>query len=109
MPPRIGSKTKRRPHFIREWREHRGLTQERLADRLGTSKASLSRIETGKQPYTQDVLEAVAGALGCQAADLLMRNPLDPEAPWTIWEQLKPVQRQQAIRVLKALAEEEVA
>ncbi len=38
-----------------------------------------------------------------------MRNPLDPEAPWSIWERLKPEQRKQAIRVLRALADESEA
>lgn len=73
------------------------------------SKASLSRIETGKQPYTQNVLEQIAGALRCEPADLIMRNPLDPEVPWSIWDALKPAQRKQALRLLKALAEEEAA
>lgn len=73
------------------------------------SKASLSRIENGKQPYTQDVLEWLAYSLRCEVGDLIMRNPLDPEAPWSIWDTLKPAQRKQAIRLLKALAEEEAA
>lgn len=65
MPKRIAlqTKRKRRKTYFREWREHRGLTQEQLASRLETSVASISRIESGNQPYTQDVLEALADAL----------------------------------------------
>lgn len=106
MPKRIAIAGARRRHFVREWRQYRGLSQDRLAERLEMSKASLSRIESGKQPYTQDVLEALAYALACEPADLIVRNPLDAEAPWSIWDTLKPAQRKQAIRVLKALADE---
>lgn len=72
---------------------HRGLSQEQLADRLETSVASISRIENGTQPYTQDVLEALAEALATDPASLLMRDPTDPEAIWSIWEQAKQGER----------------
>src|SRR5204863_9937591 len=80
---------KRRKTFFKEWRDHRGLSQERLAERLDTSVASVSRIETGKQPYTQDYLEALAAALQTDPASLLMRDPSDPDAIWTIWDNAK--------------------
>lgn len=90
-------------HFIREWRVHRGLTQERLADRLQISTASLSRIETGRQPYTQDMLEALAAALMCEPADLIMRDPTQPGAIWSLWEQASPGQKVQIESVVRAL------
>src|SRR5437660_756816 len=68
MPHRIAYGKKRRPTFFRQWRAHRGLSQERLAERLDTSVASVSRIETGRQPYTQDYLEALAGPLTARRA-----------------------------------------
>lgn len=101
--PRVGNPKRRRRHFIREWREHRGLTQEQLADRLDTTKANISRVESLKQGYTQDFLEACAEALQTDAASLLMRNPGDPDAIWSIWDQAKPGQRKQIIEVSKAL------
>lgn len=104
MPHRIASKPKRRRKtYIAEWRDHRGLTQQQLADRLNSSKASISRIENGEQPYTQDFLEACADALQTDVASLLMRNPKDPDAPWSIWDTLKPVERKQANEVIRAL------
>src|SRR5262249_11249311 len=51
MPHRIGFNKNRRPHFFKQWRTKRGLSQERLAERLETSVASVSRVESGKQPY----------------------------------------------------------
>ena len=91
------------PTFIRQWREHRGLSLERLADRLGTTKASLSRIERGLQPYSQPILEALAEALMCDPADLLMRNPTDPEGIWSIWDSIPVRERPRAVAVLRAM------
>lgn len=101
----------RQRHFIREWRKHRGLTQDQLAERVGISKPNLSRLENRKQDYTQSLLEALAEALQCEPADLIMRDPSAPEMPWSIWESLKPAQQRQAVELLKALkrADEEAA
>lgn len=95
MPKRIALQKprQRRRTFFRQWREFRGLTQEQLAGRLETSVASISRIESGTQPYTQDVLEALAEALMTDPASLIMRNPDEPEAMWSIWDQAKEGER----------------
>jgi transcriptional regulator with XRE-family HTH domain len=103
MPVRYRGKSARGRHFIKEWREYRMLTQEALAERLNMSAANLSRVETGRQPYTQDLLEALADALRTDPASLLMRNPNDPEAIWTIWDQAKPGQRRQIVEIAKTL------
>ncbi len=93
----------RRRHFIKEWRKYRGLTMDRLADRLDISKATLSRIESGRQPYTQDTLEALADALMCEPADLIMRDPTDAGAIWSLWDKADTAQRQQIEAVVRAL------
>lgn len=95
MPKRIGFQKprKRRPTFIKEWREYRNLTQDQLGERLETSGGSISRIESGTQPYTQDTLEALADALQTDAASLLMRNPNDPDAIWSLWDRAKKMER----------------
>lgn len=105
MPPRIAFQKKRarRRTFFKEWREHRELSQQQLADRLDTSVASISRIESGTQPYTQDVLEALADALGTDPASLLMRNPDDPEAIWSLWENAKPGQRKMIVDIARTV------
>jgi transcriptional regulator with XRE-family HTH domain len=89
--------------FIRQWRLHRGLTLERLAERVGTTHASLSRIERGIQPYAQPLLEAIAEALQTDPASLIMRNPADPEDIWSVWDHAKPGQRRQIIEIAKTL------
>lgn len=86
--PRFKRRELRRT-FIREWRNHRGLSLEALAERIGITHASLSRIETRKQPYSQPILEALAAELQTDPASLLMRDPSDPEGMWSIWDQAK--------------------
>jgi DNA-binding XRE family transcriptional regulator len=48
---------------IKLWREHRGLTQQELANRAGISKPYLSQIETGKRQGTVETLSALARSL----------------------------------------------
>jgi transcriptional regulator with XRE-family HTH domain len=102
-------KPARRPTFIRAWRKHRGLTLAQLADRLATeleveiSDGQISRIERGETPYSQDILEAIAAALRCEPADLIMRDPAAPDGIWSLLDTLKPIERLQALEIIKAI------
>ena len=87
-------------HFIRQWRKHRGLTQEQLASRVDVATSTISQLETGKQGYSQPMLEALADALGCQPADLLMRDPLREGAVWSIEQQLKTASPERRIQII---------
>ncbi len=75
--------------FLREWREYRNLSQEAAASRLHISRTLLSKIENAKSPYTQQFMENAAQAYGCDVPDLIMRNPLNRDALWSIQDQLK--------------------
>ena len=98
------SKARRfRRTYIREWRKHRGLTLEKVADRLDMTPGHISMLERGQRGYTQETLEAVASALQTDVASLLMRDPSDPEAIWSIWDQAKPGQRRQIVEIAKTL------
>jgi transcriptional regulator with XRE-family HTH domain len=75
-------KVSERGHYLREWREHRGLSLARLAQRMEVepgeeliSSVSIGRIERGVQPYSQPILEAIAVALDVSTFDLLAVNP----------------------------------
>jgi transcriptional regulator with XRE-family HTH domain len=98
----MAKKTKATGHFIRAWRKHRDFTLERLAERVGTTHATLSRIERGKVPYSQALLEALAEALGTTPASLIMRDPAQPDAIWDIWEQIPAQDRDKAVKILEA-------
>jgi transcriptional regulator with XRE-family HTH domain len=90
-----------KPTFVRQWRKHRRLTLEVLADRVGMSAGNLSNIERGVTGYGQETLEALADALQCGPADLLMRNPSDPAMIWSLWEQARPAERKQIIGMIE--------
>ena len=110
----------RRGHYFRQWRKACGLTLEEAADRierasearpeagaagrtLSMTHATLSRIERGKLPYSQGLLEVLAEVYRTDRASLIMRDPADPEGLWSIWERLEPLERRQAVAVLNAL------
>jgi transcriptional regulator with XRE-family HTH domain len=75
---RIGPTTPRRI-YIREWREHRELTQQQLADRLDTDKGTISRYERGHRRLDGVVLQDLAYALDVDVPDLY-RHPAQPSA-----------------------------
>ena len=49
---------------LRQVRKEQGMTQERLAEKVGTRKSNLSRLESGRYNPSLDFLEKVAGGLG---------------------------------------------
>lgn len=98
-----------RKTYIREWRRHNNLTLDKLVERLDvmyglkTTGATLSRTETGKQEYTQQLLEALADALGCEPADLLMRPPGASDDIRVVWTQLSPENQKRALEIIRVL------
>lgn len=74
---------------------------------MGSTAATISRIERSLQPYSQDLLEALAAALQCEPADLVALSPpsKDQLELWTVIRSMPDEQRQQAIRVVKAMAQ----
>lgn len=113
MARKVTTRFKQEPQYrltyIRQWREAKGMTLEALAEAIGErtgeglTHASLSRIERGKQPYSQPILEAAAYILGTDVANLLMRDPSDPEAIWTVWDKAKPGERKMIVELAKTV------
>lgn len=56
---------------VRVWREHRGLTQQQLAEVAGISVPYLSQIESGKRQGSTEVLAAIAKGLGLSLDDIV--------------------------------------
>jgi transcriptional regulator with XRE-family HTH domain len=106
MPIRLKKPGPRNRHFIGPWRRFRGLTQEQLGERIGMSKASISRIENGETPYTQDVLETLAIVLNTTPASLLAEDPRAEDGAWQLLAKLRqfsPSEQRQALAILDAL------
>jgi phage repressor protein C with HTH and peptisase S24 domain len=57
---------------IRRIRKSRGLTLQALADKIGTDTGNLSRLENGKQKYTETMLEAIAQGLDVEVPELFI-------------------------------------
>lgn len=53
-------------YFIKELREHRGMTQEEFAKALGTSQSSVPRMEKGEQNFTTELLLKISHVLDHQ-------------------------------------------
>ena len=60
---------------VRVWREHRGMTQRELAERIGIQKAYLSQIESGRRMGSVKVLANLAETLEVAIEDLLEDPP----------------------------------
>lgn len=101
MVTRIGPKTPVKL-FIAEWREKRdGMNQDQLANRVGTTKSSISRWETGERDITLGALAAIAEALDVEVEDLY-RDPARPSAD-ALLKGMDDTTRRQAFRLIEAL------
>lgn len=92
------------PTYLRQWRKHRGnrpLTE--IAEKVGITHGQLSKIERGRQPYNQELLEKLAKLYRCEVVDLLIRDPTEPEAIWTLWDRANPGIRRQIVGVAETL------
>ena len=92
-----------RPTCIRNWRQHRGYSLDRLADMVPMDKSNLSKVERGILPYNQEMLERLADALMTDVASLLMRDPMQAGAIWSLWERASPGERAQIETIAEAL------
>lgn len=59
------------PNRIREWREERGLTQDQLAEKIGSHKTHISAWERGKSDLAMRWMHRIAAALNISVADVL--------------------------------------
>lgn len=95
----------RREHYIRQWREFKKVTQERLAEMVEVDRTTVGKIENLKLPYNQDYLERVSLALGVDIEDLVATDPLaqTPELVWSKVEKASPELRQKIEFVIEAM------
>jgi transcriptional regulator with XRE-family HTH domain len=103
MPIRIKSPGHRQQHFIKEWRKAKHLTQDQLAEKMGVSKATISRIESYDQPYTQDFLEFCSLVLNVSVAALLSRSPTEEDEITPLVERARPAQRKKILKAIKEI------
>lgn len=100
MVKRIAPKKLRR-NYLAKWRQKRELTQEKLAEMLGTYKGQVSNWEGGKRALTFDVQSALAEALEIEPSDLF-RDPDRPSAD-ELLRDADPRIFNEAIEIIKVL------
>ncbi len=66
-------------------------------------KGNLSKIERGLLPYNQELLERLADALMTDPASLIMRDPTQTGAIWSLWDRASTGEKKQIESVVEAL------
>lgn len=56
---------------LRELREQKGLSQEKLAELIGVSHSTIQRLESGGMKMTDEYLAALSDALHCHPAEII--------------------------------------
>ena len=102
-------------HYLREWRVFHGLALQAVVDRvgeladeraiprtrIGLTHGNLSRIERGKVPYNQHLLDLLALVYRTDVPSLIWRKPDDPDGLWAVWDKLGDEQRAQVVEIAK--------
>ena len=100
---------RRRVWYAKEWIAHKGLRQSDIVARTPFNKGQVSEYVNGKRRWNQDVLEAFADAIGIEWDDLL-RPPVSVKNELAEYiMRLDEKQKAQALKIIKALSEKDVA
>jgi transcriptional regulator with XRE-family HTH domain len=92
----------RPPHYLREWREFRKMTQDELADAVGTSKSVISDMERDKLQLSPKWARRFAPILRTQPGYILDHDPADLDNDIIdIWAHIPDDEKDQARRVLE--------
>ena len=94
-------------HYVKQWGNHRGLTQEALGELIGVAHGAIGQLERGETNYTQETMEAIAEAPRCSVADLIAWDPSDKESFWSVVDpimKLPPDQRTKILASMKLLS-----
>jgi transcriptional regulator with XRE-family HTH domain len=66
--------TTRMKNRIRELREAAGLSQDALAEKLGTIRGTISKLEQGKMTLSQDWIMRISKVFRCDPGDIISNN-----------------------------------
>jgi transcriptional regulator with XRE-family HTH domain len=79
--PQVPYQDEGMPLYLKEWRQHRGLTQQQLADRIGTAKSYVSKWET-KERALRDInrIKKICEVLDIGQDDLSKMPPKSGES-----------------------------
>jgi transcriptional regulator with XRE-family HTH domain len=91
-------------NFLQQWREFRKLSQEALADKVGTTKSVISLLENEKRPLSSKWLRKLAEALDTTPGRILDIDPNETGAEiLQLWDHMRTDDRQRAVRILRSM------
>lgn len=91
------------PNHLRAWRKFNRMTQQELADAVGTAKSVISDLERGVVQLSDKWLRRLAPVLKTQPGHLLDYDPDDLDSDIIdIWAHIDTQDREQAVRVLRS-------
>jgi transcriptional regulator with XRE-family HTH domain len=88
-------------HYLKEWRQKRGMTQEDLAEALKTSKGEVSRYERGERTLSLLIQFRLARALKITPAQFF--TPPEARSADALLAGLPPDERERYLAALEAL------
>lgn len=68
---KISKKDYKFGRFLQKVRQSKDITQEELAEKIGTSQTWIAYIETGRNKPNLEMLEKIAKTLGVKTKDLI--------------------------------------
>ncbi len=90
-------------NYLRAWREHRHMTQAELAEKVDTTGAVISLLESGQRGLSDKWLRKLAEALGTRPGHLLEVHPGEtPNDIMYIWNDISAENQPTARNVLMA-------
>lgn len=91
--------------FFWEWRQHRGMTLEQVAEKAKMTAGNISAMERGAQGYTPAGLQALAEVYQTSPGWLLEVNPLETNNPHllSIWDRATEPQRKMIVELARTV------
>lgn len=92
------------PNHLKAWREKRALSQEALAEKVGTSASVISYLEQGERGLSAKWLRRLAPHLGITPGLLLDHDPAEiSDDMIDIWASANDRQKQQLVEIAKTI------
>jgi transcriptional regulator with XRE-family HTH domain len=101
---RMGADKNGGPNYLRAWRVFRKLTQEQLAERVGTNANMIGYLESGERGLSAKWLRKLAPALDTTAGMILDHDPAELDSDIIdIWAHADRRQKKQISEIAKTL------
>lgn len=90
------------PNFLAAWRALRDLTQEELAEKVGTTPSMISMLEAGERGLSAKWLRRIAPILKTTPGNILDRDPASYGDVIDIWDAIAEREKPRALKVLES-------